>query len=139
MGEDREAELIPCRRAGALLLAMDLALAFLVSRMIGHNESNDYPGVMIYAMAAYTFYAATLAIVNVCRARRHSSPIFSAVKVVNLTAAMVSMLSLEAAMLDRFGDPSLFRQRMLGVSGLVVCVIIVGMSVSLTHPERRGG
>ena len=55
----------------------------------------------------------------------------SAIKVVSLTAAMVAMLSLEAAMLAQFGadDDPTFRGTMLGVSGLVVSLIILGMAV----------
>ncbi len=82
-------------------------------------------------MAAYTFYAVILSIVALVRFRRHGSPILSAIKVVNLTAAMVTLLSLEATMLQRFGDADdwIFRGTMIGISGLVASLILLSMSV----------
>ena len=131
IGEDITAEYRRYRWIGILLLAMNLVLSIIIARMVGHNDAYVYPGVMIYAMAAYTFYAIILATVNVFRFRRHGSPVLSAIKVVSLTAAMVAMLSLEAAMLAQFGgeDSGTFRGKMLGISGLVVSLIILGMAV----------
>ena len=127
---DTETEYRRLRLTGVLLLPMTVALSIIAVRMIVFNESADYPGVLIYGMAAYVFYAVILAVINVLRSRKHGSPVLSAVKVVNLTAALVALLGLEAAMLLRFGgdDPSGFRQRMLGISGLIVSMIILGLS-----------
>ncbi len=131
IGEDITAEYRRYRWIGILLLAMNLVLSIIIARMVGHNDAYVYPGVLIYAMAAYTFYAIILATVNVFRFRRHGSPVLSAIKVVSLTAVMVAMLSLEAAMLAQFGvdDDPTFRGTMLGISGLVVSLIILGMAV----------
>ena len=49
--------------------------------------------------------------------------------VVNLTAALVSMLSLETAMIARFGeDAEHFRYITTGVSGAVVCAVVLAMA-----------
>ena len=127
---DQEAEYNRLRLTGVLLLPMTVALSIIIARMIGYSESADYPGVLIYGMAAYVFYAVVIAIINVFRFRKHGSPVLSAAKVVNLTAALVALIGLEAAMLSRFGesDDLTFRPMMLGISGLAVCVIIFGMS-----------
>ena len=127
---DQEAEYRRLRLTGVLLLPLTIALSIIVARMIGYSESADYPGVLIYGMAAYVFYAVILAVINVFRFRKHGSPVLSAVKVVNLTATLVALLGLEATMLSRFGgsDDSNFRPMMLGISGLAVCIIILGMS-----------
>ena len=72
-----------------------------------------------------------LSIIQVIRFRKQGSPVLAAVKIVNLTAAMVSMLSLEAAMIARFGDPSesLFRAKMIGITGFVSCLVFVLISI----------
>ena len=118
------------RLVGILLMPMNLVLSIIVTRMIAFNETYSYPGVLIYGMAAYVFYSVILAVVNVFRFRRHGSPVLSAIKVVSLTAALVALLSLEAAMLAQFsdGEDGIFRGKMLGISGLVICMIILGMS-----------
>ncbi len=130
-GEDPAAEYRRSRFVGIMLLSMNLALTLIVERMVGHQESHDYPGALIYAMAAYAFYAVILSIVQVIRFRKQGSPVLTAVKIVNLTAAMVSMLSLEAAMIARFGDPSepLFRAKMIGITGFVICLLVVLLSM----------
>lgn len=131
MKHDLCAEYRRYRLVGILLVGLNVVLSGILSRMIGHNEAHDYPGVLIYAMDAYTFYAVILAVVGLFRFRRHGSPVLSAIKVVNLSAALVALLSLEAAMLQHFGqnDSSRFRHTMLGVSGLIASLILLSMSV----------
>lgn len=117
------------RLVGALLVPMTIVLSIIIARMIAYNESYSYPGFLIYGMVAYVFYAVILAAVNVFRFRRHGSPVISAVKAVSLTAALVALLSLEAAMLTQFGEgTALFRARMIGISGAAVCAFILGMA-----------
>jgi hypothetical protein len=70
------------------------------------------------------------AAINVFKFRRHGSPVMSAAKVINLTAAFVSMLSLETAMLSEYGgDDLVFRKTMTSISGGIVCVTVLGMAV----------
>ncbi len=129
--EDVAAEYHRSRFVGIMLLGMNLALVLIVERMVGHHESHNYPGALIYAMAAYAFYAVILSIVQVIRFRKQGSPVITSVKVVNLTAAMVSMLSLEAAMIARFGDPTkpLFRMKIIWSTGFLCCLAVVMLSV----------
>ena len=109
---------------------MNQALAGIVIFMVNHNQGFDYPGLLIYAMALYAFYAVILAIINVVKTRRHNSPILSAAKAINLVAAMVSILSLETAMLAQFGgnDDPMFRKAMTAATGGGVCTIVIGMA-----------
>lgn len=115
---------------GIVLLLMNLPLIGIVIYIVNENQGFSYPGVLIYAMAAYAFYAVITAVVNVVKFRKHESPVMSAAKAINLTAALVSMLSLETAMLARFGgDDSALRQIMTASTGTAVCVIVLGMAV----------
>ena len=66
------------RSCGYVLLITDQALAGIVIFMVRQNRGLHYPGVLIYAMAFYAFYAVIVAAVNVVRARRHNSPVLSA-------------------------------------------------------------
>lgn len=129
--QDAISELRRYRLCGVMLLFMNQALAGIVIFMVHQNQGFDYPGLLIYAMAAYAFYAVILAIVNVAKTRRHNSPILSAAKAINLVAAMVSILSLETAMLAQFGgnDDPMFRKAMTGATGGGVCTIVIGMAI----------
>ena len=144
----RNIELRRYRLCGIVLLLMDQALAGVVLLMVHQNRGYEYPGMLIYAMAAYSFYAIAIAAVNVVKFRKHGSPVLSAAKAVDLVAAMVSMLSLETAMLARFGgeDGPQFRKRMTETAGFFVCVIVLGMAVfmivrstkCIRRTERKG-
>ncbi|MCH5209262.1 MAG: hypothetical protein J1F04_10275 [Oscillospiraceae bacterium] len=119
------------RSCGIMLLAMNGALAVIVIFMVKQNKGFEYSGLLIYAMALYSFYSVIMAIMNVVKFRKHNSPVMSAAKAINLVAAMVSILSLETAMVSQFGgdDDSNFRQIMTGATGGGVCVIVLGMAI----------
>lgn len=119
------------RLCGIILLLMNVALTGIVILVIHQNSGFEYPGVLIYVMAMYTFYATITAARNVVKFRRYGSPVMSAAKVINLTAALVSMLSLETAMLTQFGaaDDPVFRQIMTASTGAGISMIVLGMAV----------
>jgi uncharacterized membrane protein YfcA len=96
-----------------------------------------YPGLLIYAMALYAFYAVITAVINVIRFRRHGSPIHSAAKMISLTAALVSMLSLETAMISQFGGDDGFRMIMTSISGGVVCTFVLAMAIYMIVRSTR--
>ncbi len=130
LGQDIPAEFRRYRACGIILLLMNQALVGTIVYMVTQNRGFSYPGFMIYAMAMYTFYITISAIINVIKYRRQGSPVLSAAKAISLTAALVSMLSLETAMLARFGsDEPEFRRIMLGISGGVACAIVLAMAI----------
>jgi hypothetical protein len=130
-GQDPESEWRRYRLCGGGLLVMNQALAVVVFFVVRRSSGFVYPGILIYGMSAYTFYAVINAIRNLVKFKKHGSPVMSAAKVLNLVAALVSLLSLETAMLTRFGiaDDVLFRKLMTGSTGGAVCVIVVAIAV----------
>lgn len=132
-------ELLRCRTCGIMLLIMNQALAGIVIFMVRQNRGFHYPGVLIYAMAAYSFYSVITATIQWIKFRKHGSPVLSAAKAINLVAALVSILSLETAMLAEFGgqeDP-FFRKAMIGATGGGVCTIVIGMAVFMIWNATR--
>ena len=93
----------------------------------------DYPGVMIYVMALFTFYSTIHAIVDIVKYRSMGSPIMSTAKIVSLSAALVSMLNLETAMFAQFGaEMSVEKQHIFIIlTGAGVSVTVVTLSVIL--------
>ena len=84
-------------------------------------------------MAAYTFAALTMAIINVIRYRKYGRPAYSAAKAISLASATVSMLTLENALLTTFGQESdeLFRRIILGASGIIVILVVQGIALNM--------
>lgn len=138
-GENKSAGLRRYRLCGIILLFMNIALAGMVILVVHENSGFEYPGVLIYVMAMYAFYTAITAVWNVIKFRKYGSPVMSAAKIINLTAALVSMLSLETAMLTQFGaaDDPIFRQTMTASTGAGIIILVLGMAVYMIVGSTR--
>lgn len=131
-GEKIDEELKRCCFCGWILLAMNTALSFIVFFMVYWNRTFEHNMITAIAMAAYTFTAFTLAIINLIKYRKYNSPILSASKNISMAAACVSMLTLESTMLTTFNDGSMsrtFRRFMIGSTGAAVSLFVITMAV----------
>lgn len=132
IGKDRVGELRRSKLCGIILMTVNLALSGVVALVVAHNEGFRYNGILIYVMAMYTFFITTTAVINIFKYRKYNSPIMSTAKNINLAAALVSMLSLETAMLSEFGGENNvphFNQIMVGATGACVCALVLTVSV----------
>lgn len=138
-GTRRNREWCRYRLCGIVLLLMNQALAGIVIFIVHENRGYEYPGILIYAMAAYSFYAIMAAVVNVIKFRKRGSPVLSAAKAINLVAAMVSILSLETAMLAQFGRENSpdFRKFITGITGGCVCSFVLGMAIFMIAKSTK--
>ena len=116
-----------------ILLLINLSLSGAVLMILSQNRGYDYPGILIYVMAMYTFYSTIHAIVDIVKYRSLGSPVMSTAKIVSLSAALVSMLNLETAMFAQFGgEMSMEDQRIFIIlTGAGVSVTVVTLSVLL--------
>lgn len=103
---------------GACLLLLNLAMLGVIVQVVRKNAAQTYPGHLIYASAAFTFYSVIAAAVR--RFRRGAGLEEQAVRGVNLVAALFSLLTLQAAMLEQFGGTPDFRMRQNAWLGGVV-------------------
>lgn len=135
----KKAELKRYRICGASLLAINIALSGIVVLAVKKENGFTYPGYMIYVMAMYAFYSVITAVINLVKYRKYGSPVLSAAKVISLTTAMVSMFSLESAMLAQFADASqtAFKKIMTECTGGVICVIVIGMAVYMIFRSTK--
>ena len=131
-GEKRKTELQKYRTCGWVFLLMNLALTLIVFFMLYWNRSFEHHMITAIAMAAYTFTAFTVAIVNVVKYKKYNSPVFSASKAISFAAACVSMLTLTSTLLTTFSNGSMdaFSQKMmLGAVGFTVSGVVVTMAI----------
>lgn len=125
---------------GWVFLLLNLALSCMMFYMIRENRVTRHHEITTIAMAAYTFLTLIMAVVNIFRYRKMGSPVISAARAVSLTAACVSMLSLENTMLVTFGDGSMSartRQMFLAISGTAISVFVVVMAVYMIVNAHR--
>lgn len=131
-GEKMRTELKRYRACGWMLLVMNLALTVMLLLMIKQKRLVRHHEITTITMAAYTFSALSMTIINVVKYRKYNSPVFSASKVISLAAASVSMLTTEATMLTTFARPDLNPKTqifMLVVSGCAVSALIIAMAI----------
>ena len=116
-----------------ILLLINLSLSGAVLMILYQHRGYDYPGIMIYVMAMYTFYALTMSIVDIVKYRKMGSPIMSTAKIVSLSAALVSLLNLETAMFAQFGTDMAQQDQnlMIMLTGAGISITVVTLSVIL--------
>lgn len=88
------------RLTGAMMLALNLVMTAIIFQVERDNRAYSYPGSMIYAFGAYAFYKIIMAAVNLIRRRRQNEPLFEAVRLMSLAVAMMSVFSLQTALLS---------------------------------------
>lgn len=111
------------RNVGILILVLSIALSAIIAQMIFDDRHFSYPGWTVFAFAAYAFFKITMSIINLFKARKHDDMTVKAIRNVNLSDAMVSILALQTALLHTFGtdgiDISLYNT-------LTGCVVSAG-------------
>ncbi len=142
IGERLIAEYKRSRVCAVILLTVNLLLSGVVLMMMYQNRGYEYHGILIYIMAAYTFYITVNAIVKLIRYRKYNSPVMLTTKVISLASALVSMLALETAMLSQFSGTGEqienFDQIMIGATGAGVSVVVISLSIyTIIHANRE--
>lgn len=131
IGCNRLGELKRTKLCAYILLTINFVLSGAVLMILYQDKGFNYPGFLIYVIALYTFYMTTHAIVDMVKFRKYNSPVMMTTKMITLSAALVSMLSLETAMFAQFGkDMEPENQRlMIILTGAGVSVTVIAMSI----------
>lgn len=130
IGSNRKGELHRGILCSSILLLVNIVLSGAVLMILYEGKGFFYHGILIYVVALYTFYITVYAIVNVVKYRKYNSPVMLTAKIIALSAALVSMLSLETAMLSEFGAEmaEIQKQILIAATGGGVSVAVVIMS-----------
>lgn len=125
-----EKEYKKLKSTGIVLLLLNLILIGIIVLIIRQEKIINYNGILIYLVAMYDFYLIISAFINVFKYRKKHSPILISSKCINLTVAMISMVSLEVAMVYKFGDnDSEFKLITTSIMGFVICLINSFMAI----------
>lgn len=127
------------RLTGIILLLLDLILSGIIILIIHQNQTFIYPGFLIYAVAMYDFYLIIIAFINAFKFRKDKNPIMIASKCINLTVAMISIISLEVAMIYQFGNnEDYFKLIMVSITGFCVAFVNSIMSIYMIVKANKG-
>lgn len=117
------------RLTGALMFALNVGMGAIIFQVVRDNQTYRYPGFIIYAFAAYAFYKIISAAVALIRRRGRDNLLLSAARQLNLAVAMMSIFSLQTALLSTFGGGGSERLIFNAASGGIICLSILCISV----------
>ena len=138
VGKNLVKEYQKLKHIGFILLLFDMILSIMILLIIKQNGEITYNGYLIYIVALYDFYLIISAFVNVFKYRNNHSPVLIASKCISLTVALVSIVSLEVAMISKFGaNDNNFKFMMLGVTGLCVALINSFMAIYMILKAKK--
>lgn len=139
IGKNLLGELKRARLCACILLLINFVLSGAVLMILYQNRGYEYHGVLIYVMAAYTFYITIHAIVDLVKYRKYKSPIMTTSKVIALSAALVSMLNLETAMFSQFGGDMAPENKwlMIALTGAGVSIVVIALSVYIIRRTAK--
>lgn len=122
------------RICGFFLLLINLLVSTMMFILIHGNQVVKHHEITVIALAAYTFFSLTIAIVNSVKYLRKKDYIFSCIKITSLIAASVSMVTLTNTMLATWGeDNTLLRSIILPILSGVVAIFIIVCAILMIH------
>lgn len=125
------------RLCGYLMFALHLSTTGLAFLMIRQHMAEEYPGYMIFATAAFTFYKLIKTFLAVAKDRKHRSPIASSVRLLDLSQAIFNIFCLQVALLHAFGGDFPQAGLMNTLTGSAVSVLMAGIGVYMLRRSKR--
>lgn len=87
---------------GWLMFILNIAISVIVFMVVVKKQTIVYHEIVVIALAAYTFYSFTRAIINLVKYRKRN-PVYATIKNIEMAKAIVSIFTMQVAMLTRFG------------------------------------
>lgn len=124
------------RGCGISLMVLDVAMCVAVTQMVLSEHTVSHEGMMILVIAMYTFYKAIMAVTNLVKASRIKDPIVLSLRDINIADALISVISLETAMLAAFGQGEDMRI-LQAITGFFVCALTIVLGVVMVIQANR--
>lgn len=116
------------RFSGIMFVVMTIVFSGVMVLIYKSTYYFEYAGILIYAVAVFTFYKLTLAIINIFKAKKQNNLYIKNIRNINLASALISIIMLQVAMLQAFAT-----EHNLGfanaLTGAGVSVIILALGV----------
>ncbi|MBQ8522325.1 MAG: hypothetical protein IJ458_01515 [Clostridia bacterium] len=94
------------RFSGIMFILMTIAFSGVIVLIYKTNRYFEYAGLLIYAVAAFTFYKLTLAIYNIFKVKKYEDLYLQNIRNINLASALISIIMLQVAMFQAFSPTS---------------------------------
>ena len=124
--EERRRGLQSYHVCGWLVMVLNIAVSVIMFMVIVQKQTIEYHMIVTIGLAAFTFYCFIMAIINMVKYRERTNPVYATIKRIDMVKAIVSIFTLQVAMLTSFGgqgeelDPSLMNT----LTGVAVTIAI---------------
>lgn len=125
------------RLCGVLILLMHLTLIGIVFQMVNWHRVEESGEIMIIATAAFAFYKFISSFIDLAKDRKHTHPIDSSVRMLELSQAIFAIFSLQAGMLRIFGTGEGWEHWLNLAVGCIVCLLTVAMGIYMIRRANR--
>ena len=125
------------RLCGVLILLMHLTLIGIVFQMVNWHRVEESGEIMIIATAAFAFYKFISSFIELAKDRKHTYPIDSSVRMLELSQAIFAIFSLQAGLLRTFGTGENWEHWLNLAVGCVVCLLTVAMGIYMIRRANR--
>lgn len=116
------------RFSGIMFIVMTVAFSGIIVLIYKANHYFEYAGLLIYAVAAFTFYKLSVGIFNIIKASKHDDLYVQNIRNINLASALISIIMLQVAMFQAFSPSSNsgFANALTG-AGVSAIILIMGI------------
>ena len=125
------------RFCGVMILLMHLSLIGIVFQMVNWNRVEESGEIMIIATAAFAFYKFISSFIDLAKDRKHSRPVDSSVRMLELSQAIFAIFSLQAGLLHTFGTGESWEHWLNLAVGCIVCLLTVAMGIYMIRRANR--
>jgi len=123
---------------GWLMLLLNIAVSVVMIMVIVEKQTIAYHMIVTIGLAAYTFYCFTRAVINLVKYRKHKNPAYAAVKCIDMVKAIVSVFTLQVAMLTTFQGQGTILAPVMNLSvGIAVTVSINTIGALMIAKAKR--
>ena len=122
---------------GVLILLMHLTLIGIVFQTVNWNRVEASGEIIIIATAAFAFYKFISSIIKLVKDRKHTHPVDSSVRMLELSQAIFAMFSLQAGLLHTFGTGESWEYLLNLAVGCAVCLLTVMIGIYMIRQSSR--
>lgn len=125
------------RFSGIMFVIMTIVFSGVIVLIYKANHYFEYAGLLIYAVAAFTFYKLTLAIFNIFKAIKQDDLYIENIRNINLASALISIIMLQVAMFQAFSpEHNLGFANALTGAGVSAIILVLGVLMIIKSNKR---
>ena len=137
--EERKRGLQSYRICGWLVMILNIAVSVIIFMVVVQKQTIKYNKIVAIGLATFTFYCFTRAIINMVKYRERKNPIYAAVKRIDMTKAIVSVFTLQVAMLTTFEgrNEAISMEALNMFTGIIIIIAINTIGATMLHGVQK--